>query len=460
MEQVSALSPDVTLYAARNGYTVALFHRRPHDQGPPEIFDVNEAGKEVLSLVDGCRGTDDIASQLCEKHGLDLSENFDWIESFLKEMSERRVIVPGGRTANSELVVIGDSTHLWPSHVTIEVTETCNLTCQHCYLEASPQNRTRISIEDFRQLVADLVRRHVLTVELTGGEFFMHPDALEILEMSYARFAKVGILTNGTHFPDRALELMADNADRTVVGVSLDSARAELHDRWRGGRGAFAKTCANVKRLADRGIAVRIGVTIFDENRWELEEMARLSVSLGARMFGFSFVEDSGRGESRREDQRIRFDPEYEAYVAAVIVKYKDIIPIVPAEDARGASGNCGAGSRAMTIGADGCLRPCTLFPRSLVIGNALRGGWDDVADLSLPNRLASVPIPNLENGCGSDCPFLLQCWGCYLKGLRANVGKPPSEYCSWVLGNELGDLVETSAPRRSGAVPVKLTRR
>ncbi len=60
---------------------------------------------------------------------------------------------------------------------------------------------------------------------------------------------------------------------------------------------------------------------------------------------------------------------------------------------------------------------------------------------------LANVPSPSIENGCPLSCPSLPLCWGCYLKGLQANIGRPPDDYCPWMTTNGLQDYLPILSP-------------
>ena len=431
--------PELVVHSTRAGYTVL---RTAADVTAQTFFDINHPGKMLLALIDGRRSVTRIVSDYCAEAGIEATENQSWIVEYLTQIVARGIVFPGQASDDAPLIEIGDGSLLRPAHLTVEVTDTCNLECGHCYLEASPRKRAAISYADFEAVVRTFKSEHGLSIELTGGEFFLHPDAMRILELALREFSLVGLLTNGTVLPDEALELLARNTDRVTVGVSLDSVRPELHDRLRGHRGAFKRTVENVRRMVARGVRVRLGAVIFDENMWELRELAQFAVDLEAALFGFNYVEGFGRGVGFDAAHGVRFDEKYKEYVASVLEEFNAIIPVLVGEQMKSTHTNCGAGTGSVVIDPDGNVRPCAIFPRTRAFGNVLQSRWDEVFDSPDYRILSAVPDPRPDNGCPVTCPDFGTCYGCYLKGLRRNADRP-DEPCRWVTTNNLSSVVE-----------------
>jgi hypothetical protein len=89
--------------------------------------------------------------------------------------------------------------------VILSCLRTCNLACAHCYCNGSPTDPTRLSLRDVDQALLDLEHMgidHPPFVDLTGGEFLVHPQAEEIAALVSARFPRACLIleTNGTGF--------------------------------------------------------------------------------------------------------------------------------------------------------------------------------------------------------------------------------------------------------------------
>src|SRR5437879_370096 len=129
----------------------------------------------------------------------------------------------------------------------------CNLECAHCFVSAGPGNDRHglMSRDDVRRSVADGVALGVREIYFTGGEPFLHPDMLGILEDTLA-WAPCTVLTNGTLFTRARLEALGRLSDASryslELRVSLDGDDARTHDAVRGA-GTFARTLAGLVEL-------------------------------------------------------------------------------------------------------------------------------------------------------------------------------------------------------------------
>src|SRR5438045_6585489 len=76
----------------------------------------------------------------------------------------------------------------------------CNITCANCYIESSPRNDrlAYLGVADLTTYLDEIARDRLPTEEIgfTGGEPFMNPDILTLLETSLVRGFKVLVLTN------------------------------------------------------------------------------------------------------------------------------------------------------------------------------------------------------------------------------------------------------------------------
>jgi hypothetical protein len=150
-------------------------------------------------------------------------------------------------------VALAQLDHLW-----FQIAGTlCNLTCTHCFISCSPVNHS-FGFLDYDHVVRALDESRALGVKeyyFTGGEPFMHPRMLDILEQTL-RIGPATVLTNGTLFRDRVLERLAQLRDGSFYSlelrVSIDHPDEAANDHIRG-RGAFASAMAGVERLVAAG---------------------------------------------------------------------------------------------------------------------------------------------------------------------------------------------------------------
>jgi AdoMet-dependent heme synthase len=141
----------------------------------------------------------------------------------------------------------------------IQLTGTwCNLECIHCINASGPDEPwlKPLSPHVVREALAEGERLGVREIYFTGGEPFLHAQALPLLGAGLA-VAPTTVLTNGTLLTEAvadALQALAGRARYSLeIRVSLDDVDEARNDRVRGA-GAFAKTVAALRRLEARGL--------------------------------------------------------------------------------------------------------------------------------------------------------------------------------------------------------------
>lgn len=434
-----SLSDNITIYLTKGNYNIVCEKLDSNGKSQYDYFSVNKTGKMILESIDGTKTLKEFILMFI-KQNLLTADDFDWIYKFLIEMNSRGVVVFTDAKSDKckVLRVFGEDTLISPMHVTVEITEKCNLYCAHCYLNASCNRTTAINFEMFRNLVEQFKKNKVMSIEITGGEVFMNRDADRILKYAFDNFARVAVLTNGTILKSTSLEILKTNKDKLAVSISLDSTEEKLHDKFRGAKGAFKSTCRNIKKLSDSGIFVRVASSIFKDNMWEIDKLAELALQLGAKVFAYNFIEDFGRGVVFSNKNKIDFTEQYSDYLVNTVLKYKDIIPIIETDEFLKTSSNCGAGTNSILVGADGNLRPCALFPKNTIFGNIFESNMEDIFSSETYQKLSEILPPSSQNGCPESCPKYNQCFGCYMKGLEANLNNDKYSYCPWVKYNEL----------------------
>jgi MoaA/NifB/PqqE/SkfB family radical SAM enzyme len=157
----------------------------------------------------------------------------------------------------------------------------CNLSCSYCVAESSPRAPRRdLGLETVQRLVDEAVALGFEHLFLTGGEPFVLDEIYDMLAYAAARVPTT-VLTNALLLRGRRLErLVAVNNDNLVVQVSLDGARAEHHDPYRG-EGTWARTVEAIRQLLDRGFHLRLSTTETPANAGHLEALHAWRRSMG-----------------------------------------------------------------------------------------------------------------------------------------------------------------------------------
>lgn len=150
----------------------------------------------------------------------------------------------------------------------------CNLACKNCYIESSPRNDrlAYLSRAEARSYLDEAVAMTPPPHEIgfTGGEPFMNPDMVGMLEDGLAAGFRVLILTNAMkpmhHAKAALVDLQARFPGQLSLRVSIDGYRAVDHEELRGPN-SWQPTLDGLTWLFAEGFDVSIaGRTIWGES--------------------------------------------------------------------------------------------------------------------------------------------------------------------------------------------------
>ena len=157
-------------------------------------------------------------------------------------------------------VALGALKTLWFNTGTL-----CNLTCATCYIESSPTNDrlAYLTTDEVRVYLDEISERDLATEEIgfTGGEPFLNPDFVDMLELTLERGFRALVLTNAMRpmmkVAERLEPLAARHGDKLVMRVSLDHFSQALHETERGPR-SWAPAIDGLIWLTRKGFTVNI----------------------------------------------------------------------------------------------------------------------------------------------------------------------------------------------------------
>jgi len=139
----------------------------------------------------------------------------------------------------------------------------CNLACATCYIESSPTNDALvyISADDVARFLDEAETLGTEEIGFTGGEPFMNPDFLAMLEDSLERGFEALVLSNAMKPMRRheaaLLDLRERFGDRLTIRVSLDHHTKEGHEGERGPR-SWEPGLNGLKWLSDNGFSIAV----------------------------------------------------------------------------------------------------------------------------------------------------------------------------------------------------------
>lgn len=152
--------------------------------------------------------------------------------------------------------------HFSLDRIKVLVTSHCNLNCKHCY-QYFDKNRYSLSKKQLFEIVDFACENGAKILDFSGGEFFVHPNAYEVLEYCFSKKILVNVATNAINIRTEFFEKYK-NSDLLTIQVSIDGTK-ESHDQRRGD-GTWDKTIKHVKELQEIGIPLTASMTLDIEN--------------------------------------------------------------------------------------------------------------------------------------------------------------------------------------------------
>jgi SynChlorMet cassette radical SAM/SPASM protein ScmE len=324
-----------------------------------------------------------------------------------------------------------------PRSVDVEITAECNLRCRYCSFFDNPGvPYASLLTEDWLRFFDELGRAHVMTVCLSGGEPFVHPDLPQIIDSIVRNRMRFSILSNGTLITDELAAHIAKTGRCDLVQVSIDGSRAEVHDQLRG-RGSFDKAVAGLRTLQRHGVPVTSRVTIHRGNVDDLENVAAFLLdTLGLPAFSTNAA--SYFGSCCRSADEIQLDREARERAMAALERvgakypgrvqaaagplaevrtWREMIAAAAAKAPSSPTGGrltaCGCTRNNLAVRADGAYVPCSMLP-SLVLGwvnrDSLEEIWRSSPVLESMRARSQIELAGFE--CCEGCAFIPYCTG------------------------------------------------
>jgi len=183
----------------------------------------------------------------------------------------------------------------------VYMTAGCNLACQHCWLSPvyQPKGTTggHLDYDLFKLALEEGIPLGLRNVKLTGGEPLLHPDFLRFVDLVKEKNLGLTIETNATLMTPELAKHLRELSTLRHISVSIDGARAETHDPFRGVPGAFDKAVAGIKMLVEVGYRPQVIMSLHIGNVDEIEDLVHQAETWGAGSVKFNLIQPTGRGE-------------------------------------------------------------------------------------------------------------------------------------------------------------------
>ena len=169
-----------------------------------------------------------------------------------------------------------------PLLVSYAITRKCNLHCKHCYSDAlDTRAPDELNTEEAERLLSDLAEWGIGFLILDGGEPICREDFLELANFAHNKGLRTTVGSNGALIDNSMANRMA-KAGVKAVAISLDGAKPETHDSFRGEKGFFDKALRGANACRQAGLPFQFGMVIRKSTLAEVPGMLELAIKSGA----------------------------------------------------------------------------------------------------------------------------------------------------------------------------------
>jgi AdoMet-dependent heme synthase len=179
-----------------------------------------------------------------------------------------------------------------------EVTQSCDLACKHCRAAAQPlPHPDQLTHAEGKALIDQIAGMHIPIFVFTGGDPLKREDLFELIRYAASKNVRVAVTPSATPLLTREAIFKMKEAGLVRLGISLDGSTPEIHDRFRGLPGAWARTIQAIEWANEAGIPIQVHSTISRHNVNDLDNLCDLFERLAIVMWNVFFLVPVGRGQ-------------------------------------------------------------------------------------------------------------------------------------------------------------------
>ena len=404
-------------------------------------YKINKIATEILFQLDGTKNYQDIIDYFSEKY----KESHHDVDIKIKTLLNSLIQEYGFEVKKQDSPILHEIKfvkyhNIYPTVVSVELTDRCNIRCKHCYGNFCVEKTNYIPKDKLVHIFKSMKEVGVLTVELTGGDPSIYPYTAEAIEIAFdVGIQSVMLLTNGISLSEDLIETIVRHKNKMFVQIDLHSLDNKYYDWFTGSKGNLMRVQKNIDILASKGVQVRACSIITPKNYLEVVDIAEWAYKHGAVLYATSPVIEIGRATHKSVNTDLVFTnpEELEEYIRLcekISERHPGFIRGKASEE-RQKSKNCGALTSQCSIKSNGDIKLCAMDTGEyfdLNLGNILESSMKQIYDKNYDflSALMELQLPRKESPSCNNCKYALFCDSCLLRGfLRA---QDMNENCNW----------------------------
>jgi radical SAM protein with 4Fe4S-binding SPASM domain len=247
--------------------------------------------------------------------------------------------------------------------IQINLTNSCNLRCKHCYLAAGMTKKYELNVEKLIEFLENIYNIDGKTeVVVSGGEPLVYDDIFKIIEYLKSKEHKVILFTNGTLINKNNIKALKRYIDE--IQISMEGISKEYYEKIRG-IGNYKKLLETISLIRGESIQLTLAITVLVDLLDDIEkELLKF-----LRMINVTNINVRINGEIEYKGNAINLEDANFEIDYAKEIRIKNIINslgnngynIVSSRYRNIHFSNCGIGTN-IVINYDGKIYPCSMY--------------------------------------------------------------------------------------------------
>lgn len=308
---------------------------------------------------------------------------------------------------------------LLPISGTFELTPLCNMNCKMCYVRKSKEEQEEegslLKTVDWIKIAKEAVDQGLLYLLITGGEPFLYPGVLELLEELNKLGLVISLNTNGTLITEEVVERLT-KFPPVKINITLYGASNETYSKLCQNPNGFDQVMNAIHLLKDKGFNIKLNCSVTPYNKQDLPEMIKIAerenliietagymfppVRKNKKLIGNNFRLSPEEAAELRAQSYLRNHGENDFRLTAESFKsdrnQTDLLSVKSYQN--NLKVRCGAGRDSFWINWKGQMLPCGMFPVNPIDikDKGFIEGWnmtvDFIKSLTLSKKCAGCP--------------------------------------------------------------------
>ena len=242
--------------------------------------------------------------------------------------------------------------HILPS-LSLEITSKCNFRCVHCFVENRQlaNSHQYLSLDQIKTVLEQAHNMNVFKITVTGGEPFLHPQIIEILQEIKKHNFICYVLSNGTLINENNISVIKNCVNKLFLSnYGFSKETYEAVTKVIGAHASYKKAISLLKQY---NIPYEERIILLKENEQELSQFIKSDLKIETCICGDRF--DNYATAHRPSDDAIK--SVYCKIIDSTMCKNRNPTDYV-----------CNVGCSSMTVKSTGAITPCNNY--GVVLGH------------------------------------------------------------------------------------------